>query len=708
MNRLCLFSAVLFLFSGIFRVSLWAGPVGLEPAREKARAFYLAQKASASPKEMVDFHLVYPDSSGVAKSTAGVGCYVFNVGRDEGFVIVSADDDLPSVLAYSLSGRFEPDGMPANLASWLGWYEKQVLDYQQAVRAGQRMASDKSVSGRSVANGTKAEEVVAPLLENHPDGSILYDQRMPYNRFCPNPDSLDQPMVTGCVATAMAMIARYHEWPLRSSGSVCYETRTLRIPVRYELGEKDYDWANMLTSYADTGNYAADQTEAVAALMRDMGYSVQMDYTYEESGAYSETVARALAYNMGYSKKMRYLPRDLFADADWADVIRAELEEGRPLYYSGSGPGSGHAFVCDGYNDQAYFHFNWGWSGRGNGWYVLDNLAPTDLGTGSGYGTYNDNQGIVSCIRPAEEGEEADLFIVNNAERWRSQEGVFDAVDSARVSVGWAMNYGIDTVDIRLGFSFWQDSVFCGAYAFDSAHLPPRYGLYGMIVKFNPLGLLAPGNYQMRFSVQEVGGSDWVDVVGSTRYKVDYRLVVGNECYWIGSSGIPETMPVRNFSYVAENGNVLLSWSDPCVMQPDFYRVYLDDALAAEVDSTSVLFTGLENGRYKVEVMAVYEGNVESERVLRYVVVEGVGNADAGLSVFRVYPNPASGRFQVEVPAAGYLRLLDFSGRFVMGKELPSSGVFSVEVPELAAGLYLLEFSDSGKRILLYDKILLR
>ena len=218
MNRLCLFSAVLFLFSGIFRVSLWAGPVGLEPAREKARAFYLAQKASASPKEMVDFHLVYPDSSGVAKSTAGVGCYVFNVGRDEGFVIVSADDDLPSVLAYSLSGRFEPDGMPANLASWLGWYEKQVLDYQQAVRAGQRMASDKSVSGRSVANGTKAEEVVAPLLENHPDGSILYDQRMPYNRFCPNPDSLDQPMVTGCVATAMAMIARYHEWPLRSSG----------------------------------------------------------------------------------------------------------------------------------------------------------------------------------------------------------------------------------------------------------------------------------------------------------------------------------------------------------------------------------------------------------------------------------------------------------------------------------------------------------
>lgn len=708
MNRLCLFSAVLFLFSGIFRVSLWAGPVGLEPAREKARAFYLAQKASASPKEMVDFHLVYPDSSGVAKSTAGVGCYVFNVGRDEGFVIVSADDDLPSVLAYSLSGRFEPDGMPANLASWLGWYEKQVLDYQQAVRAGQRMASDKSVSGRSVANWTKAEEVVAPLLENHPDGAILYDQGLPYNVLCPNPDSLEKPMVTGCVATSMAMIARYHEWPERSFGSVEYETRSLGIPIRHEFGEKAYDWEHMLTTYADSTGYTEEEAEAVAALMRDMGYAVRMDYGYDLSGAFSDFLMQAWAFHMGYSKKMRFLTRDLFADADWADAVRAELDEGRPLYYAGNGIGGGHAFVCDGYDDQGYFHFNWGWSGRGNGWYALDNLAPTDLGTGAGYGEYNNNQTIVSGIRPAQEGEEADLFIVNNSERWRCQEGLFDAEDRAMVSLGWASNCGVDTVDIRVGLTFWQDSVLCNAYVFDSALLPPMYGLYGNVISLNPLSLLEPGTYQMKLSVQEVGTDEWVDVVGSTRYKVDYTLIVGNACFWVGSSGIPEHMPVRHLEATVEEDRLLLAWSDPCVMQPDFYRVYLDDVVAAEPDSTSVLFTGMAPGRYKVEVMAVYEGDVESDRVMKYVEIKDVANEPWAGGVSRVYPNPASGSFRVDVPAAGHLRLLDLSGRLMLEQDLPSAGIYTLEVQGRMAGLYLLEFSESGGARLSYHKILLK
>lgn len=680
----------------------WADPVSPQSAREKAMAFYLKQSVPGT-KAVQDFQLVYPVEHGHAKSEGGAGCYVFNVLPDAGFVIVSADDDLQSILAYSLTGGFEARDMPENLSFWIQSYENQVKAYQEAVRQGLLHAVEMADT-----LGAASVPVVAPLLENHPDGAILYDQGLPYNVLCPNPDSLEKPMVTGCVATSMAMIARYHEWPERSFGSVEYETRSLGIPIRHEFGEKAYDWEHMLTTYADSTGYTEEEAEAVATLMRDMGYAVRMDYGYDLSGAFSDFLMQAWAFHMGYSKKMRFLTRDLFADADWADVVRAELDEGRPLYYAGNGIGGGHAFVCDGYDDQGYFHFNWGWSGRGNGWYALNNLAPTDLGTGAGYGEYNNDQTIVSGIRPAQEGEEADLFIVNNSERWRCQEGLFDAEDRAMVSLGWASNCGVDTVDIRVGLTFWQDSVLCNAYVFDSALLPPMYGLYGNVISLNPLSLLEPGTYQMKLSVQEVGTDEWVDVVGSTRYKVDYTLIVGNACFWVGSSGIPEHMPVRHLEATVEEDRLLLAWSDPCVMQPDFYRVYLDDVVAAEPDSTSVLFTGMASGRYKVEVMAVYEGDVESDRVMKYVEIKDVANEPWAGGVLRVYPNPASGSFRVDVPAAGHLRLLDLAGRLMLEQDLPSAGIYTLEVQGQVAGLYLLEFSESGGARLSYHKILLK
>lgn len=699
------FLCILPLLCGLnLSLDVFASPVSPEQAEAKARDFYRMQEGAAAGKSASEFVLVYPDMEEMGKSGRDAGCYVFNVGQDEGFVIVSADDGLRMILAYSLSGRFEPEDMPENMVSWIGWYERQVSDYQQALRAGRIMPSGKPEEGFA-----KTEVVVPALLENHPDGSILYDQRLPYSKFCPDPEAREHPMVTGCVATAMAMLARYHEWPVRSSGNVDYATRSLGVPVQYSLGQEDYDWERMLTAYDDSIGYTVEQADAVAALMRDMGGIVQMDYTYELSSAFSLDVPAALHDHMGYSADICYLDRTWYDDESWREVVETELEEGRPLYYSGSGPGGGHAFVCDGYDNQGYFHFNWGWSGLGNGWYSLDNLAPTDLGTGAGYGEYNDGQGVVVHVKPAEEGEgEPALLIVNNG-GWTCEEGLYDADEDVMVYMGWLSNFGIDTVDIRFGFSFWQDTLCRGVLVLDSvSSLPPGYGLYDVAYSVNPCAGLPQGAYSIRLSAQRMDGNEWVDVLVAEPSRKDCLLIVGHGSYWIGGTDVPEHLPARDLEVQVAGADVFLDWKHPGLENPVAYRVYLDDTLQAETAGLSFVLEGLSQGRHKVEVTALYEDGVESEAVRKYATVRDVSASGEKALFGNIRPNPASGMFHVEVPVPCGMRLLDSHGRLLMEKMLPEGGVHAMDAGGLASGIYILEFYSLDGSLAGKAKLVLR
>ncbi len=692
---------------GIFGLSVsdaFADPVGVEQAKVEARNFYLLQEGAASRKVAADFNLVYPDLDERAKAGQEVGCYVFNVGQDEGFVVVSADDDLRDILAYSLTGRFEVRDMPENIKSWIGWYEGQVLAYREAVRQGRIEAS-----GGSDAGWGKAEAIVPSLLENHPDGSILYNQLLPYNQFCPNPDSLDRPMVTGCVATAMAMLARYHEWPVRSSGNVDYETRSLGVPVRYALGQEDYDWENMLADYNDSIGYTEEEADAVALLMRDMGGIVQMDYTYEVSGAFSEYVGGALYSHMGYSCQMRFQSRSWYSDAEWTVLVKEELDAGRPLYYSGSGAGGGHAFVCDGYDDQGYFHFNWGWSGLGNGWYSLDNLAPTDLGTGAGYGEYNNGQAVITHIAPAREGDgKPGVFLVCDAGGWYCREKLYDATEEVDSRIDGFFSYSLDTVDLEFGVVFRQDTLEVGSYVFDSCLLPPMYGLMGNYYSFNPAGLLPEGTYEMELSGRSRGEDEWAGIKVAEGSKSRYLLVIGHDCYWVGDSVDYAYLPVRSVSIEVASDSVSISWTDPGLMYPAFYRIYINDSLWAETEGLSVLFTGFtEEGRYKVEVSAVYEDGMESDKKMKYFTIRDVSNSMAEKSGFGLFPNPASETFHLETGEACTFRMVDLTGRLVLEKAIPSAGVHPVSFHG-RPGLYMAGCWDGQGHCLWMGKLLIR
>jgi hypothetical protein len=296
--------------------------------------------------------------------------YVYNVQGKAGFVMVSADDNAIPILAYAAQGEFEPDNMPGNLKSWLSVYEKEISGLAENENA----AAGEALAGWDVwlkaATRAPSAVVLLPTAE--------WDQTEPYNNLCPE----DGPgrALAGCVATAMGVIMKYHQWPEKGTGSHSYTTQSLQIPLSADFNVA-YDWDNMPDAY--NRRWSAAQRQAVATLIYHCGVAANMDYTYEASGSSGWDASRALTDYFGFDQGLSMICRDLYTTAEWYDLLRNELNENRPLLYGGNTKDEeGHLFVIDGYDSQDYFHVNWGWSGIANGYYQLSALEPTQQGAG--------------------------------------------------------------------------------------------------------------------------------------------------------------------------------------------------------------------------------------------------------------------------------------------------------------------------------------
>jgi len=352
----------------------------------------------------------HASGTGLTKSADGRETalfYVFNVaaGADSGFVIVAGDDVLRPVLGYSDNGGFDENNLPPNFAYWIDYLRRQAeyaLEHGAAQSEAVRREWDGYASGgvpmMSMAK-TSAATAVSPLIQT------TWNQRAPYNDMCPTPNypnTSGTRMPTGCVATAMAQIMKFH----RYSGpgyvySKAYTTRSLKINMPAEiLG--GYEWSNMLNSYAAAASGTVTQRNAVATLMYHAGLSVQMDYKADGSGAYSIDIPKALTEYFGYDESIQRKDRYTYNNAAWENMLREQLNTGLPVYYSGvdTTTVSGHAFLCDGYDAAGKFHFNWGWGGSYDGYFVTTALEPGTGGTGAGAGKYNDNQYIIINIKP--------------------------------------------------------------------------------------------------------------------------------------------------------------------------------------------------------------------------------------------------------------------------------------------------------------------
>jgi hypothetical protein len=317
--------------------------------------------------------------------------YIFHVNETEGFVIVAADDRAYPILAYGtddVAGDMGPE-----TRFWLGQYEREI----EALATGMvrnddaRLADYIARQWNALLSGSwsepKSGNMVPALL------STRWNQSPYYNYYCPSG------CPAGCVATAMAQVMKFWNHPVKGKYSHSYNTTWGLLSANFD--STYYDWAHMPNALSSSSSM--EEVHAVALLSYHAGVAVDMDYATDGSGAnmvgygYGSSAVSALKTYFGYKNSLRGLNRSSYSDADWVQMLKDELDAGRPVLYSGHDNAGGHAFVFDGYNSSSQFHVNWGWGGSYNGFYAMGALNPGGGGVGTNTtNTFNySNQAII-------------------------------------------------------------------------------------------------------------------------------------------------------------------------------------------------------------------------------------------------------------------------------------------------------------------------
>lgn len=359
MKRLLHIQFLLVLLLALGYSSLQAKRITQWQAQQQAYSFWgkqMPQKAKAKSRT-------------ATTASPSDAYYVFNNDAG-GFVIIAGDDAVTPVLGYTSTGSFDAENLPDGLKDLLKSYERQIVALGDNYVANQT-ATRTAFTGEKLLNTAK------------------WNQGNPFNKYTPNN------YVTGCVATAGAIVMKHHGYPAKGTGSHSYTWNGQTLTANFG---HTYDWASMPAKYDGTNDADFD---GVARLMSDLGVAVEMQYDKDGSGAYIGNLVTALQKYYGYSKLSHLLAiEDVGAEA-WNGKLREEIDANRPVLYAASDPaGGGHAFVIDGYKDES-FSVNWGWGGYCDGFYQIGALNPESAGKPTG-DKYNVGQSAVFGMQPSD------------------------------------------------------------------------------------------------------------------------------------------------------------------------------------------------------------------------------------------------------------------------------------------------------------------
>ena len=328
-----------------------------------------------------------------AEQRGKVYYYIFPNRQGQGFTIVSGDDQMPDIVGYADKGNFDEDNLPESLLGFIEQYRATA----EAVERGESLAVA-NVNEAKRLRESRRTSAVSPLL-----GEIAWNQGKPYNNMCPLYNGTDH-AVTGCVATAMAQVMAYWKHPKKLLADIpAYTSQWMGryISVDGVSAGEEYDWDNMLPFYGyNESSYTQQQADAVAKLMLHCGTAVKMGYG-EMSGA--NLTPTPLAKYFGYDADlMQEVNRYAFTLQEWISLIDRELQNKRPILYSGSSSDGGHQYVCDGADNNGLYHINWGWGGSANGYFDISILNPAKGGIGSGNAPdgYNRNCAMIIGMQP--------------------------------------------------------------------------------------------------------------------------------------------------------------------------------------------------------------------------------------------------------------------------------------------------------------------
>ena len=376
--------------------SLMAGPVDQQKAQKLGTKF-LSTTTLSQKNANIQLDLV-----SMAADRDATDYYVFNVSNGEGFVVIAGDDRVRPILAYSTTGKYNPSDVADGFQYTLDGFRKEI----QYVREHNLSATPdivaewKRVSETGSLNrGGQTRAVVEPLCHS------IWNQNYPWNSQCPPCiDTLGNGghVFAGCAATAMGQVVKFWDWPAVGNGSHSYNPDGFDQQTA-NFGQTEYHFEMMPLALDSTSS--EEEIYHVAQLLYHLGIALDMQYSAVGSGANALSVYTAFQSYFRYNRDFPQvnagdlIPGYGYTNEEWAQMLKdGGLDEHLPVFYTGSDDGGagGHAFVCDGYDENDYFHFNWGWSGRDDAWCPIGALNTTKY-------AFNMMNGFTGHIIPKED-----------------------------------------------------------------------------------------------------------------------------------------------------------------------------------------------------------------------------------------------------------------------------------------------------------------
>ena len=660
----------LFLLVAMTMGSLSAGNVSQQMAQRIGQQF-LSTTTLGLERAEIQLQLV-----NAAEMRGEVDYYVFNVMGGNGFVIVAGDDRVKPILAYSTKGSFDPQDVAEGFEFTLNSFRKEI----QYVREHNMVATPDIVAEwrlvsetGSLNRGGQTRAVVGPLCQT------IWNQNFPYSSQCPEDEEGSGGHVyAGCVATAMGQVMKYYDWPPRGTGSHTYNPDGYAQQTA-NFGETDYHFELMPLELDSTST--EEDYFYIAQFLHHCGISVDMQYSGHGSGAYSFDVPTALSNYFRYSTDsdlptLSFWGFSMYTNEQWIQMLKdGGLDEHIPLYYSGSddnGAG-GHAFVCDGYDENDYFHFNWGWSGRDDAWCPIGALNTTKY-------AFNDSNSFLGHIIP------------NSPEYLNRPEDItdFEVVenDAQSVTLSWTNPSNTLNGDPLGAFTitvyrdneviFSSDGEKGMAMEYVDNNLNPGLYRYSVIAenetgfsKRSYFSILVGEKCAITFALYDLGGDGWKGAAISVTSEAanGQRIAVINM-----EEGSEKTVTVPLL-----RGNIDFIWNHGWYHTTEEYDTDYECSFTVLDDEGNILFESdeLEDG-----VFMTYDNNCEHVGMPEVTTAKDI----------RVYPNPTDGVVTVE--GTGRLTVLNTLGQIV--KELDIEGQTTMKLPR---GMYFVRLNGATQKV---------
>lgn len=613
-----------------------------------------------------------------------------------GFIIMAADDASIPVLAYGFEGEFTMETAAPGAKMFLEQYQKEI----SAIRSlALEPAEDVQTAWQELKNHqakNTLEEVVSPLLTS------TWNQTKYYNQYSPqdenSPSGYDGRTPNGCVAVAMAQIIYYYRYPSQGTGQHTNHT---------DYGSFTVNFSNETFNYEVMEDALSGYNNEVAKLIFDCATSVDMSYAPDGSGAYSENVPDALSTYFQYSPQANYSSKWGTNNSQWRNYLKTDLNANRPVYYSGYSSEGGHAFVCDGYNSDNHFHFNFGWGGSSNGFYALNNSDTYSNAVGG----YSSGQSCIRNIYP----DNDDFPFYCSEKTITSKSGTLD--DGSRnlnyqnnescthVITGddvYMISVYIDRFNTQAGLdtlSFWDGHPSQGNLLQTlSGHISnhPSYNFYtdSLYITFNTDDSITDAGWHLSFySYRNVTNCVTVishdpqgtitDGSGDAMYKDNAN------CYW--------SVRVHNAEHIDIN-------FDEFDLSPEdhlcFYDLSNNNTLLADFSGHTIpdpitFYTG------KLRITFISDNYLHADGFTFHwnaFVPEGIQDYEG--QDMTIQPNPATHHITITTAPANdnhsFITIYDLSGKALQTVTPDMDGSTDMDVSGLANGIYMVRIQGSS------------